>query len=103
MSFLFEGSKGFILLNDNKVIRLDEKRKCCVTKVIRFEMVVERKVLINIVGRGFVWAKGFREKKEKSFRTKGERGENTRRGMPTIFSFGLKRFSRSLKEGECGS
>ena len=79
MSFLFEGRKGFILLNDNKVIRLDEKRKCCVTKVIRFEMVVERKVLINIVGRGFVCAKGFRKKKKGVF-ARREKGEKVNEG-----------------------
>jgi len=60
-------------------------------------MVVERNVLINIVGRGFVWAKGFRKKKEGSFRTKGQRREGTRRRMPRWEGFRIIRIFTDVK------
>jgi hypothetical protein len=76
MSFLFEGRKGFILLNDNKVIRLDEKRKCCVKGNKNGD--AERKGLINIIIPALC-GKVFRKKKEKTF-TRRDKGEKVHEG-----------------------
>jgi hypothetical protein len=75
-----------ILLNGNTVIRLDEKRKYRVTKVIRLLMLIERKVLINIVIRA-LYKTVFAEEKRKEF----SHEETKRRRYTKGGTFSIKR------------